>query len=98
MAPDRVVARLPDGCEFKTEKPRSFVLRYLASNAGRAISREELLRRVWQLDPRGLSTRTIDMHITRLREKLRDDPHEPRVVKTVRGKGYMFGQTETRKA
>jgi DNA-binding response OmpR family regulator len=67
------------------------LLRYLASNAGRAISRDELLRRIWQLDPRGLSTRTIDMHIARLREKLRDAPHEPRVVKTVRGKGYMFG-------
>jgi DNA-binding response OmpR family regulator len=49
------------------------------------------LRRVWQLDPRGLATRTIDMHITRLREKLRDDPQEPQVVRTVRGKGYMFG-------
>ena len=46
---------------------------------------------VWQIDPRGVATRTIDMHITRLREKLRDDPDEPRIVLTVRGKGYMFG-------
>jgi DNA-binding response OmpR family regulator len=68
------------------------LLRYLANNAGRAISRDELLRRVWQLDPRGLSTRTIDMHITRLREKLRDDPQEPAIILTVRGKGYMFGK------
>lgn len=67
------------------------VLRYLASHAGRAITREELLRRVWQLDPRNLETRTIDMHITRLREKLRDDPQDPQVIRTVRGKGYMFG-------
>jgi DNA-binding response OmpR family regulator len=66
------------------------LLRYLATNAGRAISRDELLRRVWQIDPRGVSTRTIDMHITRLREKLRDDPEEPQVVLTVRGKGYMI--------
>jgi DNA-binding response OmpR family regulator len=66
------------------------LLRYLASNAGRAISREEILQRVWRLDPKRLETRTIDMHIANLREKLRDDPDEPRVLRTVRGKGYMF--------
>jgi DNA-binding response OmpR family regulator len=84
-----------DGSRADLSEKEVEVLRYLASNAGRAISREELLRRVWQLDPRGLETRTIDMHITRLREKLRDDPHEPRVVRTVRGKGYMFGSNGT---
>jgi DNA-binding response OmpR family regulator len=66
------------------------LLRYLADNSGRAISRDELLLRVWQLDPRGVSTRTIDMHITRLREKLRDDPDNPHILLTVRGTGYMF--------
>jgi DNA-binding response OmpR family regulator len=68
------------------------LLRYLASNAGRAISREEILQRVWRLDPKRLETRTIDMHIANLREKLRDDPDEPRVLRTVRGKGYMFAE------
>jgi len=66
------------------------LLRYLASNAGRAVSREEILRRVWRLDPGGIETRTIDMHVARLREKLRDDKSDPRVILTVRGKGYMF--------
>ncbi|HVJ83415.1 MAG TPA: helix-turn-helix domain-containing protein, partial [Planctomycetia bacterium] len=66
------------------------LLRYLAGNGGRTVSREELLSRVWGLDPQGLSTRTIDMHVARLREKLRDDPAEPKVLVTVRGKGYMF--------
>lgn len=67
------------------------LLRYLASNAGRAISREEILSRVWRIDPRSIfETRTIDMHIARLREKLRDDPSRPRIIRTVRGKGYMF--------
>ncbi len=66
------------------------LLRYLASNAGRAVSREEILRRVWRLDPGGIETRTIDMHVARLREKLRDDKSAPRVILTVRGKGYMF--------
>lgn len=66
------------------------LLRYLAGNAGRAISRDELLRRVWRIDPDNILTRTIDMHIARLREKLGDDPDEPKIIATVRGKGYMF--------
>jgi len=66
------------------------LLRYLVCNRGRAISRDELLSNVWRISPQGLPTRTIDMHIVRLREKLRDDPQEPRVLMTVRGKGYMF--------
>lgn len=66
------------------------LLRYLATNSGRAIAREELLANVWRIPPQGVSTRTIDMHITRLREKLRDDPAEPKILLTVRGKGYMF--------
>lgn len=67
------------------------VLAYLAANRGRAIARDELLQRVWGLDPRGVQTRTIDMTIARLREALGDDPHDPRIVLTVRGKGYMLG-------
>ncbi len=66
------------------------VLRYLVGQAGRTVSREELLTRVWGLDPEGLSTRAIDMQIARLREKLRDDSATPRTLVTIRGKGYMF--------
>src|SRR3954469_18992194 len=66
------------------------LLHDLARHAGRAVSRDELLARVWGLDPSGITTRTIDMHIARLREKLRDDPARPRVVLTVRGQGYML--------
>ena len=67
------------------------MIHYLAGHAGRAISREEILRRVWRIDPARIETRTIDMHIARLREKLGDDPAEPQILVTVRGKGYMFG-------
>jgi two-component system, OmpR family, alkaline phosphatase synthesis response regulator PhoP len=66
------------------------VLAYLASNRGRAVSREELLSRVWGIDPRGMQTRTVDMAVARLREVLRDDASEPAVIVTVRGKGYML--------
>ncbi len=85
--------RYPDGQRAELSEKESDLLRYLAANSGRAISRDELLLRVWQLNPRGVSTRTIDMHITRLREKLRDDPDEPHIILTVRGTGYMFAVT-----
>jgi DNA-binding response OmpR family regulator len=68
----------------------SALLRYLFINSGRAISRDELLANVWRLTPVGLSTRTVDMQIARLREKLKDNPNSPRVVRTVRGVGYVF--------
>lgn len=86
----RFEIRYNDGGRAELSDKESELLRYLAAHAGRAISREELLQRVWQLNPRGLSTRTIDMHITRLREKLRDDAAKPQLVLTVRGKGYML--------
>jgi DNA-binding response OmpR family regulator len=79
-----------DGTRSELSQREVELLRYLAQNSGRAISRDELLSHVWQITPRGVNTRTIDMHITRLREKLRDDPADPRVLLTVRGKGYMF--------
>lgn len=86
----RSEVRYADGGRAELSEKESELLRYLASNAGRAISREELLQRVWQLSPRGITTRTIDMHITRLREKLKDDATDPKIVLTVRGKGYLF--------
>ncbi len=72
------------------------LLQYLARHSGRAISREEILSRVWNIDPRGISSRTIDMHVARLREKLRDDPAQPRIILTVRGQGYMLADRETK--
>jgi len=83
-------ARFEDGSRTELSERETELLRYLAANAGRAISREEILARVWRIEPRGVETRTIDMHVVRLREKLRDDPAEPRILLTVRGKGYMF--------
>ncbi|MEL7497302.1 MAG: response regulator transcription factor [Planctomycetota bacterium] len=70
------------------------LLQYLVSNRGRAISRDELLSNVWQLSPKGISTRTIDMHIARLREKLKDNKEKPEILLTVRGKGYMWAHDQ----
>ncbi|MCG3136027.1 MAG: Transcriptional regulatory protein WalR [Planctomycetes bacterium] len=78
----------PGGAVSLSEKECE-LLRYLARNAGRAVSRDELLQNVWGLDPKGVETRTVDMHVARLREKLGDDPESPEAIATVRGKGYM---------
>jgi len=56
----------------------------------KSLSREELLARVWRLNPKAVETRTVDMHIARLRDRLRDDPENPRIIVTVRGRGYLF--------
>ena len=81
-----------DGERVELSECEQSLLRYLVKHAGRTVPREELLENVWQIDARGVSTRTIDMHVARLREKLRDDPHEPRVLVTVRGRGYMLAK------
>jgi DNA-binding response OmpR family regulator len=83
--------RFSDGVRAELSEREAELLGYLACNRGRAISRDEILARVWRLEPRNMDTRAIDMHIARLREKLRDDPASPQVIRTVRGKGYMFG-------
>ncbi|MBX3473144.1 MAG: response regulator transcription factor [Planctomycetes bacterium] len=88
---ERCEVRYGDGGRSELSERERELIRYLAGNPGRAISRDEILARVWRLDPRGLSTRTIDMHVARLREKLRDDADNPAFLLTVRGKGYMLG-------
>lgn len=87
---ERCEVRFADGGRMELSERERELLRYLVRHAGRAIPREELLANVWQIDARGVSTRTIDMHVARLREKLRDDAGEPTVLVTVRGKGYML--------
>ncbi len=82
--------RRVDGSEHTLSEREAKILRYLAANEGRVVSRREILERVWGLDPRGLETRTIDMHVARLREKLGDDAHEPRLIRTIRSKGYVL--------
>lgn len=90
----RCEVRFDDGSSTQLSEREIELLRYLAANPDRAVSREELLRRLWRIDPTWIETRTIDMHIARLREKLRDDPSNPQVILTVRGKGYMFAHTK----
>jgi DNA-binding response OmpR family regulator len=65
------------------------LLRYLIANAGRAVSRREILEDVWNLRE-DTDTRAIDNFIVRLRRYVEDDPSDPRHLLTVRGVGYRF--------
>jgi two-component system, OmpR family, alkaline phosphatase synthesis response regulator PhoP len=65
------------------------LLRYLVDNRDRVVTREEILRNVWQYTG-DISSRTVDVHVAWLRQKLERNSHQPQVIQTVRSKGYRF--------
>jgi two-component system alkaline phosphatase synthesis response regulator PhoP len=65
------------------------LLRYLVENRGKTVSRGELLKEVWGYNA-ATYTRTVDMHVASLRQKIEDDPKQPQLVVTVPGLGYKF--------
>lgn len=84
--------RFEDGERTALSEREAELLAFLARNPGRAISRDEILAQVWRMNPDVIETRTVDMHVTRLRGKLRDDASEPRIILTLRGRGYAFAE------
>lgn len=66
------------------------LLRTLAENADQVLSRDQLLDTVWGWRPEGVFTRTVDVHVGRLRKKIEDDPTRPRYIVTVPGLGYKM--------
>jgi len=70
--------------------PKEFeLLLLLASQPGKVFRREEMLNRIWGYDY-AADTRTVDVHIRYLRQKIEDDPNNPTILVTVRGVGYKF--------
>jgi DNA-binding response OmpR family regulator len=80
-----------EGRRSDLSETESAILAFLVAHRKRAVSREELLSRIWGIEPVGVETRTIDMHIARLRTKLRDPSGAPtpEAILTVRAHGYM---------
>ncbi|RJL30823.1 response regulator transcription factor [Bailinhaonella thermotolerans] len=69
------------------------LLEFLLRNAGRVLTRSQLIDRVWGADYVG-DTKTLDVHVKRLRSKIETDPGNPRSILTVRGLGYKFEPAE----
>jgi len=78
-----------DGKNVKLPLKEFELLEMLLRNAGRVVTRMQLIDRVWGSDYVG-DTKTLDVHIKRLRAKVEDDPAEPRHIVTVRGLGYKY--------
>ncbi len=70
------------------------LLRYLMRHADRPVGRAELLKEVWGYNNPHMDTRTVDIHITKLRKKLNDDSDDPKTLLTIRSKGYKLVKTE----
>ena len=66
------------------------LLKYLIDHRGETIPREDLLSKVWGYDTQ-MNTRTVDVHMVWLRQKLEDNPRYPEFIITMRGFGYRFG-------
>ena len=70
--------------------PKEFaLLELLVRNAGRVLTRDVIIDRIWGADYVG-DTKTLDVHIKRIRGRIEEDPHHPRLIATVRGVGYKF--------
>jgi len=82
-----------EGEEIKLRKKEFALLRLLLENPGRVLTREVLIDRVWGNDYVG-DTKTLDVHIKRLRSLIEDDPKAPIHITTVRGVGYRFELTK----
>jgi two-component system, OmpR family, alkaline phosphatase synthesis response regulator PhoP len=65
------------------------LLRYFIENADVTLSRDQLLKEVWGYSA-GTFTRTVDVHVASLRQKLEDDPRQPKLIVTVQGLGYKL--------
>jgi DNA-binding response OmpR family regulator len=78
------------GKDIDISKREAAIIQYFAANPNRVIDREELYKEVWNETMTDLGTRTVDMHIAKLRSKIERDAADPRIIQTVRGAGYKY--------
>jgi DNA-binding response OmpR family regulator len=90
VRPDEGVVKLNDQPVSLT-RTEFRLLTTLASKPGRVFSREQLLQEVWGYDYFG-DARLVDVHVKRLRAKIETDPHDPKIVLTMRGLGYKVSE------
>ncbi|WP_410219828.1 response regulator transcription factor [Pedobacter sp.] len=78
-----------DGKKIELTILENRILLYFLRNPGKVISRDDLMQEVWGYNS-DVNTRTLDMHIVRLRKKIEINPDNPQLLQTVRGVGYKF--------
>jgi DNA-binding response OmpR family regulator len=76
--------------EIEISKREAAIIQFFAANPNRVIGREELYKTVWDETMSELGTRTVDMHIAKLRSKIEQNATEPQIIKTIRGAGYKY--------
>lgn len=76
--------------QIDISKHQGQLIQFFAANPNRVISRDELYEKVWGESMGGVETRTVDMHIAKLRSTIEQNPAEPKIIKTVRGAGYIY--------
>lgn len=79
----------PNGVEHELSTREVELIQYLVSKANKPISRDDLLENVWRYEY-STNTRTVDVHISKLRAKIEMQPDEPRFLVTLHGVGYML--------
>jgi two-component system response regulator VicR len=89
---ERAYAVMKNGAPVDLTQKEFDLLRFLMASPGHVYSREDLMEKVWNYDYFG-DTRTVDVMIRRLREKIEDDSANPRYIMTRRGVGYYFSET-----
>lgn len=80
-----------NGTTVELTRRETDILAYLIRFSMRPVTRQELLKEVWGYNNPHMDTRTVDIHMTKLRRKLEDDPENPSFILTVRGEGYKIG-------
>jgi two-component system alkaline phosphatase synthesis response regulator PhoP len=76
--------------EIEITRREAAIIQFFAANPNRVIGRDELYKAVWEETMSEFGTRTVDMHIAKLRGKIEPDAAEPQIIKTVRGAGYKY--------
>jgi len=79
-----------DGKETEISRREAGILQHFAAHPNRVIGRDELYREVWKETLTEIETRTVDMHIAKLRAKIEIEPGDPKLIQTVRGAGYKY--------
>ena len=79
-----------NGKEVEISKRQGQIIQFFAANPNRVISRDELYENLWGESMVDIETRTVDMHIAKLRSTIEDGRTDPAIIKTVRGAGYIY--------